>query len=668
MRASLVPSLLYHPYTEQPYADFPLGILTIATVLERRGLDVAVKDLNLEVLDGRLRYGGGFYEAAADWILDTDPDVVGFSSLCTSFLQALRLAEAVRARKPDAFIVFGGPNVSFVAEPTLAAFSGVVDAVVRGEGEVVTDLLIEALQEGRPLDKVPGLLVRGKVRPSCDKDHPGLVDDLDQLPPPAWHLYPVRHGLDRGYWAGFEIEAGRGCPFACTFCTTSLFWERRYRVKSARFLVEEILELSRAFGVQSFAMVHDLFTCRKRWVEEVCDEFIARGSPVNWSMSARTDSLTPDLVDRLARAGCRDIYFGVESGSPRMQAIIKKRLKLDSVRSILRSVQDHGVRATTSFILGFPQEELEDLEGSLDMFCAYKTQERAQLHLLALYPGIQLVDDLSDLHFDEHLPDGALNLHTERDLKWVRSHPDIFLNYYYLGTRIDRDLLKRIQGYYIATTSYLAHLAAKHCLGERLVDLARAWLDTTTVTFDASRLHVDKLREMADDIAVALRGVFARHGQADVFDDMCRFQRVCYALREQAADWETLVPHPFPEPDAPGLTTRLALRSPIQVIELRYDIPILAEAIVHGRPCSLVPGRHRYLVYIVNDRVRFLRLNRFSAQFLAFCLEGHDLETIAGSMGVEAAETAAPDGLATTAACAWTARELVAAGVLQMVA
>lgn len=667
MRASLVPSLLYHPYSERAYADFPLGIMIIASVFERRGADVAIRDLNLEILDGRLSYGRDFYEEAAAWILQDDPDVVGFSSLCTSFLQALRLAATIKQRKPGTFVVFGGPNVSFVAEPVLKAFPALVDAVVKGEGEIVTDLLIDALQSGRSIDDVPGVLTPTQSVGNCNR-HPGLIENLDELPPPAWHLYPVEHGLRRGYWGGIEIEAGRGCPFKCTFCTTNLFWEKRYRVKSAKKLVSEVLELSNRYNVHAFSMVHDLFTCRKRWVAEVCDEFIAQGSPVQWSMSARADTLTPELIERLSAAGCRDIYFGIETGSERMQDVIKKWLKLESVREIVRATQEHGVRATTSFIIGFPEEQLDDLEHTLEMFCAYKLQERAQLHLLALYPGIKLIEGTDNLRFDEHLPDGALNLHSNEDLQWVKEHPDVFLNYYYADTRIDRNLLKDIQGYYLATTSYLAHLVAKHAFGLRLVDLASAWLKLTQVQFDSSRLNVEKLQEMAEDSAVALKRVFEERGYLALFEDICRFQRVGYAIHQHVHESNGLMQgDELPDADRLSSSTRFILRSPVQVLEFNYDVPKIAESISRGLPVTIEESPCRYFTYLVNDRVRYMKLNRFKAEFLALCMEGHSLEEIVEYV-TPSGDEGNDNAIASMAVCASQANELIGQGILRMVA
>ena len=664
MRATLVPSLLFHPYTERAYADFPLGVMIIASVLERRGIDVSIKDLNLEILDGRLAYGRWFYEAAATTILDDDPDIVGFSSLCTSFLQALRIAVAVKQRKPATFVIFGGPNVSFVAESALKAFPGLIDAVVKGEGEVVTGLLMDALQGGHSIDNVPGVLTPKQPIAHCNS-HPGLIENLDELPPPAWHLYPVEHGLERGYWTGIEIEAGRGCPFKCTFCTTNLFWEKRYRVKSARALVGEVMELRRRYGVNSFSMVHDLFTCRKKWVSEVCEEFIAHGSPVKWSMSARADTLTPELIGQLSAAGCTDIYFGVETGSPRMQQIIKKWLKLESVRQIIGAAQEHGIRATTSFILGFPEEQLDDLEHTLEMFCIYKFQERAQLHLLALYPGIKLINGTESLHFDEHLPDGALNLHSSEDLKWVRDHPDVFLNYYYAETQIDRDLLKNIQGYYLAITSYLAHLVTKHAFGIQLVDLAKNWLDHTEVQFDSSRLNTEKLREMAADSAVILRSIFEQHGYLDLFEDICRFQRFAYATR-QDHDCNGISSLHQSRTVSLSPESRFVLRSQVKVLDFTYDIPRIAESISCNQPIQLLKSPCRYFTYVVNDRVRCARLSPFTAEFLALCAEGHTLQEIVDHVFL--GDQRDPNGFTGIAICVAQANELLSQGILRTLA
>jgi radical SAM superfamily enzyme YgiQ (UPF0313 family) len=655
MRVSLVPSLLYHPYSEKAYADFPLGVLTIATVFERRGATVSIPDLNLAILDGHLSYHDRFYEAAADWVLAGGPDVVGFSTLCTSFLQTLRIAEQVRRRAPDTLILLGGPNTTFLAKPVVKELPHIVDAVICGEGEIATNSLITALEAGIPLEGVPGVLTpRWPADRGCS---PALIEDLDQAPPPAWHLYPVEHGLEKGYWSGIEIEAGRGCPFSCTFCTTSKFWGRRHRVKSAAFLVNEILGLSKRFGVTSFSMVHDLFTCRRSWVEEVCGRFIAAGSPVRFSISARADTLTPALLSQLAAAGCRDIYIGIESGSPRMQLVIRKRLDLESVRQVVAFTQQSGIRATASFMMGFPEEEREDLEPTLELFCLYKIQERAQLHLLALYPGIELVSDFRSLQLDEHLPDGALNLHTSEDLEWVRARPELFLNYYHLETKIDRELLKRIQTYYLSITSYVAHLLAKRYLGLSLFECAVSWLESTSVRFDAARINVETMQELAGDAARHLQARYAERGAQTLFDDICLFQRASRSVLERAQ-------RGMPDPDAwAGGTLRLGLLSPIEVIDLTYDIPALVEGLTAKQAPELVSGHFKYVLYMQADRVRFRRLDRTSARFLALCLEGWSLPEVTAELAKDLPADAFD--LAAPLVCARTAADFLRDGILQ---
>jgi len=664
MRAVLVPSLLYHPYSEKAYADFPLGTLMLASVLEARDWSVRVADLNIDLLSGRLDYTRDFYDEAAEVILDSDPDVIGFSSLCTSYLQAIRMAQAVKRSKPDTFIAFGGPNATFTAEFTLNEFPGLIQTVVKGEGERVLDLMAEALEDGRDIAGVPGVVTATGSGVSC-ATHPGLIEDLDSLPDPAWHLYPVAEGLRRGWWSGIEIEAGRGCPFPCTFCTTNLFWNRRYRVKSAERLVGEVLALQQRFGVDNFSMVHDLFTCRRKWVDEVCETFITRGSPVNWSMSARADTLTPELIEKLGPAGCRDIYFGIETGSARMQQVVKKKLKLEAVGEMVGAAQENGVRSTMSFIMGFPEEELDDLEDTLAMFCTYKLKERAQLHLLALYPGIQLIDDPDDLEFDEHVPDGALALHSAEDLDLVRAHRGVFLNYYFTKTAIPRQTLKDVQAYFLATTNYLALLIAKRAFGLRLVDIALDWIDRTEVAFDPSRMNVEALDTMARDIALDLQDVFTRHGEAGLFDDICRFQRCVGEVREKAEDFR---PGGFGAAGPVSGDARFVATSPINVLELDHDVPALAEAVAGDRPLDIARRRVRYALYLNSDRVRTIRLDRVSANFLAMCLAGHPLNDISGLLGRVVSDDRPADDLSGAVAAMRQADRMVRAGILRAVA
>lgn len=307
-----------------------------------------------------------------------------------------------------------------------------VDYIVRNEGEVTLPLLIEKLSSAEDPGALLGITYRRGGKVVTNPDAP-LIADLDLIPFPAYDLAPPLGGT-------VEVEVGRGCPFNCTFCSTSTFFRRAYRLKSTRRILEELRFLRDNYHVNSVSFTHDMFTANKKRVREICHEMLAADLKLDWTCSARVDCVTPELLETMQRAGCRGIFFGIETGSPRMQRLVNKRLKLDLVNPILRSCRDLGIKSTASFIVGFPDETQEDIELSLrkalDCICA--GAQETQLHLCSPQPGTPLTLDNQDrLTFTGNTGDFASTNAPldERCQALVRSMPLVFSAQYDLIPR-----------------------------------------------------------------------------------------------------------------------------------------------------------------------------------------------------------------------------------------
>src|SRR5205809_1059956 len=122
------------------------------------------------------------------------------------------------------------------------------------------------------------------------------------------------------------LELGRGCPFACTFCSTNDFFRRNFRLRSPNRMLQDMRVIASTYAIRDFELVHDMFTVDRRRVAAFCEAMITSREEFTWSCSARTDCIDEELLELMARAGCRGIFFGVESGSERMQKIIDKHL------------------------------------------------------------------------------------------------------------------------------------------------------------------------------------------------------------------------------------------------------------------------------------------------------------------------------------------------------
>ena len=426
----------------------PLGVLSLAAVLEREGLQPHVVDLNPIYYD-YVRSGRGEQFAFSAHVvrqLEALPcDVFGFGTICSSYPLTLRLARELKRRRPEVVVVLGGPQASVVDVLTMKEFP-FVDFILRGESEVTLPQLLGAVSSGGAgLEAVGGLTYRRGGEVARNPNAP-VVAELDELPLPAYHLFPhVRDGQN------FPLEAGRGCPFACTFCSTNDFFRRRFRLKSPRVLVGQMRLIKQTYGVDTFDLVHDMFTVDRRKVLAFCEEVEESGEKLRWSCSARTDCLDDELLDAMASAGCRGIFFGIDSGSERMQKILNKGLDIREAASRVARTQRHGIETTVSMIAGFPEETEEDMRASVRFLgesLRYK-KTTAQFHLLAPLAETPITTQHRErLVYDEIFSDVSFQGWEQdpEDRAMITAHRDIFPNFYAVPTEyLDRRYLMEIR-------------------------------------------------------------------------------------------------------------------------------------------------------------------------------------------------------------------------------
>jgi anaerobic magnesium-protoporphyrin IX monomethyl ester cyclase len=338
-----------------PDPQVPLQLLHVASALQRAGHQVRIVDTRLH--DMRTFDLG-------------DPVFVGVTCMSGPQIRyALEFAARVRAERPGVPIVWGGVHPTLLPEQTAA--SEFVDIVVRGESELVVGPLTERLAAGEPLDDVNGLTFRsgGEI---CSTPDAALID-LDEIPVELpfdlldLDRYPT---LQSGR---VHMQTSRGCPSRCGFCYNTGFNKRRWRGKSAARVVDEMEFLLRRFPhVQIIDPVDDnLFVDRKR-VEAICHTILDRGVKVAWRANCRFDYLAKydaDFVGLLERAGCMELDFGGESGSPPMQEFVCKDVTAGEIVAAVANLQRWApsIDPFVSWLSGLPGETYADMEKTFDL-------------------------------------------------------------------------------------------------------------------------------------------------------------------------------------------------------------------------------------------------------------------------------------------------------------
>ncbi len=437
MRITLVDNVLLEKSQAGYTVDLQphLGLISLIAVLRRSGHTATLLDPKLDLVAGRTHLGPHFYHDVAARIVAGNPDLVGFTSLGCNFVCTLKIARHVRAYLPQTPIVLGGPHASILDREILERYA-VFDAIVRNEAEATIGDIVDAFGGRRELSSVLGTTYRAGGTIVRTRDA-GPVLDLDALPFPAYDSYPIAElGL-----TGLRVDAGRGCPFGCTFCSTASFFGRRYRLKSAQRLVGELDRLAVEYGIGRFALTHDLFTVDKAKVRAFCAAVTGRG--YSWSCSARMDCVDPDLLAEMRAAGCTSIYYGVETGSARLQPLVGKHLDLGLYRPIVAASIDLGMNPIASFITGFPNETPADAEQTLELIG--ETIERnaanvdVHLHLLTPEPGTGLTTQFgAALAYDGHINDFNFPALEADDAQLMAADPVVFICHHYFAAGIER--------------------------------------------------------------------------------------------------------------------------------------------------------------------------------------------------------------------------------------
>lgn len=386
-----------------------------------------------------------FIAAATDHILAMEPKMVSFYTLWPHYHIILRLARELKARSSDLIIVLGGPQASATAEPTMTAASW-VDYICTGEGENTIVPFVQTIlrEHGKNLEMVQGLYYRkdGAVvhnqldTPLCDLNTLPYWDERlcaihRENPDPRWDA--------PNYY--MPIDAGRGCPYNCTFCCTSHFWKRTYRLKSPDRILADIRHYHDNFGITSFWFSHDAFTSNRQLVSKVCDRIIESDINIRWRCSSRIDCINEELLLKMKESGLVEIELGIETGSARMQKLTRKNLNLDRSKKLIDFMLKLGIRVSLFFMYGFPEETEEDLADTLDLI--FTLLDSGVQHVGMYFTRFNPATDITLRYFDDLVLNPDIKILTrsvsfgyEEELDMIRNNKAMFPFLYHLNTPV----------------------------------------------------------------------------------------------------------------------------------------------------------------------------------------------------------------------------------------
>ena len=387
--------LLLYPVTGMDLfgvnVGLPLSCLYLGTVLEKVGYRV-------EILDERLTTT--FVQDVSQSIRRERPLLVGVSSMTGIQIRGgLEGARAVRSVDPTIPVVWGGVHPSLCPDSTVKDV--LCDFIVNGEGEITLVELADCLRTGGDVRSVNGIGFKEGTELHFTPPRP-MIEDLDRIPRPDYDLVNMQHYFTTAPTTSqpqLQIVTSRGCPYDCEFCYNLKFNERRFRHVSARRTVDDICYLVDRFGIHAIFIEDDYFFGNTGRVEEICDLLLEKKLDLLIQVPCRIDYLhrrSPEMLDKLYRAGFKELWIGIESGSPDRLKEIMKRNTLDQVREVNQLLAQSDVYAKFGFMAGFPKEERKETLETVDfMFELASHNPKAGLAPVAIYtpyPGTTLYD------------------------------------------------------------------------------------------------------------------------------------------------------------------------------------------------------------------------------------------------------------------------------------
>jgi len=372
-----------HP--ERPkFQTHPLGLLYIASVLERNNCQVKIYDA--------FSLGNSLDEISKK-ISDFNPHIVGLTAMTILARDAYLIAKNVKAINPKIVVVMGGPHATALPEEALD--TGWIDFVVIGEGEYSMLEIANKLERGEnSFFDIKGIVYKHQsniVRTLAREKK----EALDEIPFPAYHLLPLMgnynpppHWGKKGRYA--SVITSRGCPYGCMFCSVTRDWGKKYRFRSANNVLDELEFLYRKYNIRYVSFRDSVFTLYKRRVIEICKGIIERKINIIWNCNGRINEVDNEMLSWMRKAGCKAVQYGIESGSEEILSQFKG-LKKDVVIKAIEMTNKIGIEPHGYFMFGLPGETKATMKDTIDFAKSLKLYSAGFTSVIP-FPGSELWD------------------------------------------------------------------------------------------------------------------------------------------------------------------------------------------------------------------------------------------------------------------------------------
>jgi radical SAM superfamily enzyme YgiQ (UPF0313 family) len=364
-----------------------LGIAIIASLLEKNSYSVKIIDaFALELRKKEILRR----------IFKEKPEIVGITSVTSNSDVAMDILKSVKEKDKEIITVYGGPHATFASD--LILDKDFIDYVVIGEGEYTMLELCNFIIRGKGSEsKIKGISYKRKRSIIKTEPRP-LIENLDQLPFPAYHLLPMNFYRPNAYLDTkgkfSSMITSRGCPFNCIFCTTPKMWGR-WRARSVENVGEEIKLLYDKYRVSQIFFKDDEFTVSQERVEGICDFIVENKLDIIWECLGRVNDINDKILEKMYRAGCRALTFGIEVGYEEGLKKIRKGFTLNQAKKAIDLTKKHGMISVASFMLGFPWEGIDEIKKTI-RFARFLNADITEFNMLVPYFGTEIYEIVTE--------------------------------------------------------------------------------------------------------------------------------------------------------------------------------------------------------------------------------------------------------------------------------
>lgn len=360
----------------------PLNIALLASFIRTKGsFDCSIVDFEVTPASS--------VDQMAETILQSRPKYVCFTTLTPRFPIVIKIAQEIKRRQPDIFIIIGGPHVT--GAPLTSIMDGISYGII-GEGEEALLELLEKIENGQDPSGVKNIVYKDGLSVKVNPVRP-FINNLDALPFAAWDLMDINEYNDPTYFNGshLAIYSGRGCPYDCIFCASAVTWKRKLRLRSVENVIQEISDIVRLLKVKNLMFWDDTFAIDEQRAFSICNRIIEEQFNISYTVQIRADSVTKRLADILKKSGCCFAAIGVESGNEEMLVRIGKKETKEQFRNAVRIMKEAGLPIIASYIIGLPGDTHETIRETID-FAFELNADQSKFMILAPYPGTHVYD------------------------------------------------------------------------------------------------------------------------------------------------------------------------------------------------------------------------------------------------------------------------------------